>query len=166
MQHAMLKSTKELIDMKEFHLNHIKSFLIFSGLFNIIFAFPLIIPGLSESYLAFMTNLNHVIGFNNHVYDYTINPTHLMLINTAGIDLVLIGSIVLYASMKPIERKGLLLLNSIGRTLFLIVIIYNVLVNNLMKLFLIFGIIDLIISIVFVFIFVRLKKYRLTTAST
>ncbi len=152
--------------MKELRLQHVKAFLVFSGLFNIVFAFPLIIPGLAEIYLKFMTALNAGLGFTSPDYAYTVNPTHLMLINTAGIDLVLIGSIVLYASMKPIERKGLLLLNSVGRTLFLIVIIYNILANDLIALFLIFGLIDLFISIVFVIIFIRLTKYDRTPAST
>lgn len=152
--------------MKELRLQHVKAFLVFSGLFNIVFAFPLIIPGLAEIYLNFMTALNAGLGFTGLDYAYTVNPTHLMLINTAGIDLVLIGSIVLYASMKPIERKGLLLLNSVGRTLFLIVIIYNILANDLITLFLIFGIIDLFISIVFVIIFARLTTYSRATATT
>lgn len=146
--------------MKNISLKSIKGFLVFSGLFNIVFAFPLIVPGLAERYLAFMTALNQVIGFNTTGYISVSNPTHLMLINTAGIDLVLIGLIVIYASLKPIERKGLLLLNSTGRTLFLLVIIYNVLVNDLIQLFLVFGIIDLMISIVFVFIYTRLKNSR------
>jgi hypothetical protein len=152
--------------MTNVSLKRIKGFLIFSGLFNIVFAFPLIIPGFTERYLSFMTAINQIIGFSTISYISVINPTHLMLINTAGIDLVLIGLIVLYASINPIERKGLLLLNSIGRTLFLIIIIYNVIVYNLIQLFLIFGIIDLLISIVFVFIYIRLKNFRLTTAST
>lgn len=146
--------------MKSENIKIIQGFLIFSGLFNIIFALPLILPSLAESYLSIMTNLNSLLGFGNQVYNSTISSTHLMLINTAGIDLVLIGMIVIYASRKPIERKGILLLNSIGRTLFLLIIIYNVIVKDLIKLFLVFGIIDLIISIIFVIIYYKISKYE------
>jgi hypothetical protein len=142
----------------------IRKFLIFSGLFNIIFAFPLIIPGFADNYLEVMTQLNHLLGLGNQGYADAQNATHALLISTAGIDLVLIGSIIIYASFDPVRRKGLLILNAAGRTLFFLIIVQQMLYNGLMPLFLVFGIIDALISVTFVVIYRQLKTAEIRSS--
>ena len=69
-----------------------------------------------------------------------------LLINTAGIDLVLIGSIVLVSAIDPLKYSLLPLLNAVGRTLFAIIIVYYVIAYDIMRFVLTIGVIDVSIS--------------------
>ncbi|NTV68284.1 MAG: hypothetical protein HGB06_11555 [Chlorobaculum sp.] len=71
-----------------------KKLLVFSGLFNIVLAAPLIIPGFFKSYIKGICSLNDAMGFGGVRPVLPEDGLSQLLINTAGIDLVLIGSIL------------------------------------------------------------------------
>jgi hypothetical protein len=133
------------------HLARFRALLLFSGGFNILFASPLMVPGVAERYLFFMSDLNHLLHLGGAPFVTPANPVHALLINTAGIDLVLIGSIVLYAAQDPSARRGILLLNAIGRLLFAFVVGYYVLVEHAVRIVLLFALIDVVISVGFLY---------------
>lgn len=140
--------------------NTVKQFkilLIASGLFNIIFALPLLIPEVSNLYLEVLSNINVFLGLGGEAFSIPINSIHSLLINTAGIDLVLIGVIILICSKEPLKNTKIIAANAIGRTIFFFVIGYHILANNLIRLVLVFGIIDLIISILFIYFVLKTK---------
>jgi hypothetical protein len=128
-------------------IRHFRHLLVFSGIFNILLASPLTLPGVADSYLFFLSDLNFSLHLGGTPYVRPLHPAHSLLINTAGIDLVLIGSMVLYAAVDPAGRRGVVLLNAIGRLLFASVMLYYVLAMNLMRLVLVVGFIDVAISI-------------------
>lgn len=128
-------------------IRNFRRLLVFSGIFNIIIASPLILPGVADRYLFLLSDLNFALHFGGVPFVRPVHPAHSLLINTAGIDLVLIGSMVLYASFDPQGRRGIVLLNAVGRLLFAAVTCYYVLVMNLMRLVLLVGFIDVVISI-------------------
>ena len=70
----------------------------FSGVFNIIGAFMFITPRFYESYLLFFNTLNPAIGLSGNSISIPQDIFHALFINTAGIDLVLIGVIVLFTA--------------------------------------------------------------------
>ncbi len=107
-------------------IKRFKKLLIFSGLFNIVLAFPLIIPTFFKSYIDFLYYLNELIGLGGVRPVLPKDGLSQLLINTAGGDLVLIGSIVLVSSIDPIKFRLIPLLNAIGRTLFAILIATNI----------------------------------------
>ena len=142
---------------KEKVLSMFKKLILFSGLFNIIFAAPLILPFTFRRYLDLLSFLNSVLNFGGVPVSAVNDGIHALLINTAGIDLALIGSIVLYAYFDPENRIGILLLNAIGRTLFFFVIIYYCFEYDIARITLAFGVLDLFISSGFVFFYFRLR---------
>jgi len=145
-------------------LNQIKRFkklLIFSGLFNIILAFPLIIPGFYKSYINVIYYLNEAIGLGGVKPVLPEDGLSQLLINTAGIDLVLIGAIVLVSSIDPIKFRLIPLLNAIGRTLFAVIIVYYILVYNVVRFVLVIGVIDVLISIGFVYFLAQTQEKTL-----
>jgi len=121
----------------------------FGGLFNILIASPLMIPGAADSYLFFLSDINASMHLGGLPYVRPLNPAHALLINTAGIDLVLIGALVLYAALDPDQRQGILLLNALGRLLFSAVAAYYVLTASLMPLVLAPALVDVLISLGF-----------------
>ncbi|MGB3588806.1 MAG: hypothetical protein WBA23_19835 [Tunicatimonas sp.] len=123
----------------------LQQWLTFSGWFNILAAFPLMMPGLADLYLTQLSRLNTALGWGGAIYEVPNLPVHALLINTAGADLVLVGLVVLYAARQPLARKGIIVLNAIFRSLFIVVVLYYVFSFDLMRLFVLFALADVII---------------------
>jgi hypothetical protein len=139
-------------------INRFKKLLVFSGLFNIILTAPLIIPGFYKSYINFFFSLNTAIGLGGVKPVMPEDGLSQLLINTAGIDLVLIGSVVLVSSANPVKFRMIPLLNATGRTLFAFVAVYYVLVYDILGFVLIIALIDVSISIGFVYFLVKTRE--------
>lgn len=135
-----------------------KKLLLFSGCFNIIFASPLILPYTYQWYLNLLSLLNSKFNLGGIPIPPVNDGLHALLINTAGIDLVLIGAIVLYSYFDPVNRIGIPLLNAVGRTLFFFIILYYCFEYNIARITLAFGVIDLLISFGFIFFYRKLKS--------
>jgi hypothetical protein len=103
--------------MNDKNLKQFKNLLRFSGIFNIVSAFLLIFPVVYEYYLLFFNDINSALGLGGQPVSIPSNPLNALLINTAGIDLVLIGAIVLVVSKNPMRNRTIILLNGIGRLL-------------------------------------------------
>ncbi|MBI5295331.1 MAG: hypothetical protein HY869_07630 [Chloroflexi bacterium] len=130
--------------------------LFFSGAFNIVLALPLAFPILHAKYLRFLWAVNQFLALGGREIVPPSEGIPALLINTAGIDLVLIGVIVLYAGFDPLRRRFIPLANAVGRTLFAAVIGYYVLAQDVARLVLVIGGIDVIISIGFAYYLIRL----------
>ena len=137
-----------------------RGFMIFSGLFNIVLATPLMVPELYGRYLALFWMLNDMFGLGGVAPVMPFSPVGALLVNTAGIDLVLIGAIVLYAAQDPLSRWLIPALNAAGRTLFSVVILYYVIVYDIPRIVLLIGGIDLLISGVFAYFLHSLRKLQ------
>lgn len=127
-------------------LRNFRFLLVFSGLFNILVAGPLMLPGFSDSYLFYLSDLNASLHLGGLPYLRPVNPAHMLLMNTAGIDLVIIGALVLYAAFDPDGRRGIALFSAIGRLLFAAITGYYVLTAHLMPLVLAPALVDVAIS--------------------
>ncbi len=138
-------------------LNQFKNLLKFSGTFNIVSAFLLIFPIIYEHYLLFFNKINFALGLGGQAVSIPTNPLNALLINTAGIDLVLIGAVILVVSKNPLKNRTIILLNGIGRLLFAIIIAYYVFAEDLIRIIIIFGLIDVIISIGFLYFLKKTK---------
>lgn len=134
-----------------------KKLLTFSGLFNIIFAIPLIIPTFFKSYIDFIYYMNELARLGGVRPVLPEDGLSQLLINTAGGGLVLIGSIVLVSSIDPIKFRLITLFNAIGRILFAVLIFYYVFVYDIVQFVLVIGIIDVLISIGIVYFFVKTR---------
>jgi len=139
-------------------VKHFSRLLFFSGAFNIILAFPLIFPVTYEKYFQFLWAVNHFFSLGGKQLIPPKEGINALLVNTAGIDLVLIGVIVFYSGFDPIRRKFIPLANAIGRTLFAVIIVYYCIVFDIVRLVLVIGGIDLLISAGFSYYLIKLRK--------
>jgi hypothetical protein len=143
--------------MKNDTIDKFKNLLRFSGVFNILFAFPLIFPVLYTHYLNLLQYFNTILGLGGKAITIPTNPVHALLINTAGIDLVLIGAIVLVVSRKPWNNRKIIFLNAVGRLLFASIIAYYVIFTDLIRIVILFGAIDVMISIGFLYYLSKIR---------
>jgi hypothetical protein len=134
--------------------------LIFSGLFNILLAAPLMVPEYYRNYLSFLWTLNGMLSLQGKEPVVPTGGIGALLVNTAGIDLVLIGIIVLYAAAKPLSRRFIPAVNGFARMVFAGVVYYYVSVYDVAHIVLVIGIIDLLISSVFVWYLIALRHVR------
>lgn len=134
--------------------------LLFSGIFNISAATLFIFPIVFEYYLEFFNWLNDLLYLGGGHISKPLDSFHALFINTAGIDLVLIGSIVLLTASNPLNRtnRKIILLNGIGRTLFAFIIGYYAIYRDLIGIFVVIGIIDVIITVGFLYFLRKTKK--------
>ena len=123
-------------------LNQFRKLLFFSGVFNIALALPLVFPVVYEKYFRFLWMINQFFDLGGKELIPPKEGINALLINTAGIDLVLIGVIVFYSGFDPIKRKFIPLANAIGRTFFALIIVYYILILNIARLLLVIGGID------------------------
>lgn len=130
-----------------------------SGSFNIVLAAPLAVPHLAGPYLALLWDINQMLGLPGAPPVVPPPGVGAMLANTAGIDLVLIGTLVIYAGLDPLRRRFIIVANAIGRVIFALLIVYYVITANLAILVLIIGFIDLAISAGFVHFLIRLRRH-------
>ena len=144
--------------MKDKTLKRFKNLLKFSGIFNIVSASLLIFPIVYEHYLLFFNQINFALGLGGQAVSIPTNPLNALLINTAGIDLVLIGAVVLVVSKNPLKNRIIILLNAVGRLLFAIIIAYYVFTADLIRIIIVFGLIDVAISIGFLYFLKKTKQ--------
>ncbi len=140
---------------------HFRRLLLFSGAFNIVLAAPLIPPSVYEWYLEFLWKVNSLLGLGGVRPLPLTEGIYALFVNTAGIDLVLIGAIVLYSAFDPVKRIAIPALNAGGRTLFAGIVVYYCVSRDVMGLILVIGIIDVLISCGFMYFIVKLKWGRL-----
>ncbi|MFH1983700.1 MAG: hypothetical protein ABIL58_17810 [Pseudomonadota bacterium] len=134
--------------------------LFFSGIFNIVMASPLIFPVLYERYFHLLWQVNQFFHLGGKRLIPPTEAINALLVNTAGIDLVLIGVIVCYAGLDPMRRTFIPFANAIGRTLFAGIIIYYCLVFDIARLVLVIGGIDVLISAGFGYYLIKLKRLQ------
>jgi hypothetical protein len=134
-----------------------RAFLIFAGSFNIALAAPLTAPQLYTHYLGFLWAINEWLNLGGQAPAPPPGGVHALLINTAGIDLVLIGVFVLYAAGNPLSRWFIPAVNAAARSLFACLILYYVAVYDIARIVLVIGVVDLLISCVFAYYLLRLR---------
>ena len=123
-------------------------FLKFSGLFNIVAASLFMVPGLYRSYVEFYNEVNLCLGLGGGPIVTMDHPFYEMMVNTAGIDLVLIGVIVLLVSADPFDKihRQIIVANGVGRTLFFFLVGYYTVSGGLLQIFIPFAVLDLFIA--------------------
>ena len=134
--------------------------LFFSGIFNIILAFPLIFPLIYEKYFQLLWTINQFLNLGGKQPIPPGEGINALFINTAGIDLVLIGVIVFYSGFDPMRLRFIPFANAIGRTLFATIIIYYCIVFDIARLTLVIGGIDVFISAGFIYFLIKLRKLK------
>jgi hypothetical protein len=143
----------------ERRVRRFSAFLIFSGLFNIVLAAPLMVPEFYRNYLELLWRVNVILSLGGQEPVAPSGGISALFINTAGLDLVLIGIVVLYASRDLLERWFIPAVNAAARLAFFGVSLYYVIVYEIARIVLLIGGVDLIISGIFAWFLLSLRKH-------
>lgn len=131
-----------------------------SGLFNIALTCPLIPPRLHGRYIALLGEVNAALGLGGQPPVVPTEGPGALLVNTAGIGLVLVGLYVIYAAGDPLARWAIPAVNAAGRALFAAIVVAYVVTDDLARVVLVIGIFDVVIAAGFVWFLLALRPWR------
>ncbi len=141
--------------MKE---DNFRIWVVCAGLFNIIAAFPLSIPFTMKYFFACLNFIDQVLGFNGQELVLPNNDNNLLWLNTCGLALFLVGTMLLYASKDLKNRMGIPLLNGLVRILFAMLVLYYSIVADISGSIILIAVIDMVIGGAFLFYYLGLKR--------
>lgn len=134
--------------------------LFFGGVFNVLIAAPFLFPNLIEDYLSLLWKMNEILNLGGNYIPIDSKGITGLLINIVGIGLTMVGIFVFYAGLKPGKRKTIPLINAIGRLVFVVLAVYYVINFDVIKLVLIIGLIDFLISLGFAYYLLKLRRSK------
>lgn len=137
-----------------------RKLLLASGMFNIVLTSPLIPPRLHGSYIAWLSELNTALGLGGEVPVVPTEGAAALLVNTAGIGLVLVGMFVIYAAGDPLARWAIPAINAVGRAVFAAIVVGYVVADDIARVVLVIGIFDVVIGAGFWWFLLLLKPWQ------
>ena len=120
---------------------------IVAGVYNILNSFAMMVPFLNKSYYRMLSGSSRMFGGAEILP--AADPVNMLFVNTAGLVLVLVGAMLLYAARDLKNRSGIPLLNAVGRTVWAVLVIYYTMAQDLPRLFLTFAAVDVTIAAAF-----------------
>jgi Ca2+/Na+ antiporter len=129
-----------------------------AGIFNTIAAFPLSMPYLYKYFYAFLKSVNAAMGLGGTELIPPKEGVNVLLVNTAGLAVVLVGLMLIYASADLKNRRGIPFLNAIARLIFCGLLIYYLLVEDIARILIAYVLIDTFIACVFLYYIFRLRR--------
>jgi len=74
-----------------------------AGILNVVAAFPLAMPFLYRPYYALFNSLNHEMGLGGMDLEPPVEGVNMLLINTAGLALALVGLMLIKLDTASLE---------------------------------------------------------------
>jgi hypothetical protein len=145
---------------RQIRVARFRKLLVASGLFNIALTSPLIPPGLHGRYIALLGEVNAALGLGGQPPVVPTAGPGALLVNTAGIGLVLVGVFVVYAAGDPLARWVIPAVNAVGRALFAAIVVAYVATDDLVRVVLVIGIFDVVFAAGFVWFLLALRPWQ------
>lgn len=128
-----------------------------AGIFNAVAGFPLAAPFLSKHYIVLLNDLNTLSGLGGKELKPPDDGAMMLIVNMAGLAVLLIGLMLIYASADLEKRRGIPLLNGICRLIFSILVVYYVATEDIARMLLGVAMIDFVIGGVFLYYLFELR---------
>ena len=142
-------------------LNHFRAWVFWTGIFNIVAYLPLVCPFTLKQFMTVSNALNSAVGLGGTPLTFPADPTNLMLINLLGIFIVVFGIVLVIASLDIQTRAWIVFWEGCIRILAFFNIVYFVLVKNSAGILIGFGVIDLIIGLIYMYYIFSIKELKI-----
>jgi hypothetical protein len=117
------------------HMAFLRVILVIAGSFTLLMSFPLAIPGVFTDYVYRLWELNLLLGLGGEKPFVPADGSVRLIINHAGVELVSLSILIIYASRDPVARKFIIYLTMLGRLAFAGFAIYYTFWFQAMQLF-------------------------------
>jgi len=141
---------------------HFRWWVFWTGIFNIVAYAPLLCPFTLKSFFGTTTGLSNALGLGGTVLSMPENVNHVIMINILGLIVVFLGIFLIIASLDIEKRAWFVFWEGLTRIFVFLFFLYFVLFSSAARILLLFGIIDLIIGIIYMYYIFTIKDLKIT----
>jgi hypothetical protein len=141
---------------------HFRWWVFWTGIFNIVAYAPLLCPFTLKIFLGTSSGLGNALGLGGTVLSMPENVNHVIMINLLGLMVVFLGIFLIIASLDMEKRAWLVFWIGVTKISVFLFFLYFVLFSSAAQILLLFGIIDLIIGIIYMYYIFTIKNLKIT----
>ena len=130
-------------------LGHFRQWVFWTGIFNIVAYGALACPFSLKIFVNISNSLSSTVGLGGAVLTLPSNVNNLMMINILGLFVIFLGIFLIIASMDIQNRAWFPFWEGLLRIIFFLLCLYFVIFKNTAQIVLVFGVIDLVIGIIY-----------------
>ncbi len=141
---------------------HFRRWVFWTGIFNIVAYSAFLCPLTLKIFLSISNGLGDALGLGGTVFSMPENVNHVIMINILGLLVVFLGISLIIASLDIEKRAWFVFLEGLTRIFVFLFFLYYVLFSNAAQILLLFGIVDLIIGIIYMYYIFTIKDLKIT----
>ncbi len=142
-------------------LNHFSKWVLWTGLFNIVVFSNFLCPFTLNKFLEVNEKIGNALGLGGTPLVFPSDINHLVLIHIMGAIVVLLGVMLVIASLDIKRRAWFVFYEGLIRIIAFLFILYFVIYSNAAHVMLLFGGIDLIIGIIYMYYIFSIKGFNI-----
>ena len=143
-------------------IEHFRQWVFWTGIFNIVAYAPLLCPFTLKIFLGTSAGLGNTLGLGGTVLSMPENVNHVIMINMLGLLVVFLGMFLIIASLDIKNRAWFVFWEGLTRIFVFLFFFYYVLFSSAAQILLLFGIIDLILGIIYMYYIFTIKDLKIT----
>lgn len=143
-------------------IEHFRLWVFWTGIFNIVSYSALLCPVTLKIFINTSSGLGDALGLGGTVFSMPENVNHVIMINILGLLVVFLGLFLIMASLDIEKRAWFVFLEGLTRFFVFLFFLYYFLFSNAAQILLLFGIIDLIIGIIYMYYIFTIKDLKIT----
>lgn len=141
---------------------HFRWWVFWTGIFNIVAYAALLCPFTLKIFFDTSQGLSNTLGFAGTALSMPTNVNNVIMINILGLIVVFLGIFLIIASLDIEKRAWFVFWEGLTRIFVFLFFLYFVLYGNAAHILLLFGIIDLIIGIIYMYYIFTIKDLKIT----
>ena len=141
---------------------HFRWWVFWTGIFNIVAYAALLCPFTLKIFLDTSTSLGNALGLGGTVLSMPENINHIIMINILGLIVVFLGIFLIIASLDIEKRAWFVFWEGLARIFVFLFFLYFVLFSAAAQILLLFGVIDLIIGLIYMYYIFTIKDLKIT----
>ncbi len=141
---------------------HFRWWVFWTGIFNIVAYAALLCPFTLKIFLDTSNGLSNTVGLGGTALSMPENVNNVIMINILGLIVVFLGIFLIIASLDIEKRAWFVFWEGLTRIFVFLFFLYFVLYGSAAHILLLFGIIDLIIGIIYMYYIFTIKALKIT----
>jgi len=141
---------------------HFRWWVFWTGVFNIVAYAALMCPYTLKIFFGTSTGLSNALGLGGTVLSMPENLNNVIMINILGLIVVFLGIFLIIASLDIEKRAWFVFWEGLTRIFVFLFFLYYVLFSSAAQILLLFGVIDLIIGIIYMYYIFTIKDLKIT----
>jgi hypothetical protein len=141
---------------------HFRWWVFWTGIFNIVAYAAFMCPYKLKIFYGTSTGLGNALGLGGTALSMPENLNNVIMINILGLIVVFLGIFLIIASLDIEKRAWFVFWEGLTRIFVFLFFLYYVLFSSAAQILLLFGIIDLIIGIIYMYYIFTIEGLKIT----